>query len=68
MKSGVEKAVIVAGGATELARYLQVTHQAVYLWRKRGWVPASRAVQIEKQFKIPRRTLVSARMASLLAD
>ena len=58
--------IAVAGGAQELARRLGVSHQAIYKWRARGWVPAARAVEIEELFDVPRGEIISPRLASLL--
>ena len=43
-----------------------VTHQAVYGWRKRGYVPPERAVVIEAIFKIDRRRLLSPSLVAAL--
>jgi hypothetical protein len=41
-----------AGGIKPFCAALGVTHQAVYSWKKRGWVPIERAVQIERKFGV----------------
>tara|TARA_R110000868_G_scaffold304136_2_gene564640 strand:+ start:732 stop:986 length:255 start_codon:yes stop_codon:yes gene_type:complete len=66
-KTGLERAIDAAGSAAELARYLKVTHQAIYYWKVRGWVPAERALQIERKYEIPRASLVSPRLRRVLA-
>lgn len=65
MANGVEAAIKAAGGATALAKKLKVTHQAVYNWKRNGWVPLDRALAIEKRFKISRKKLVSPKLAKL---
>ena len=65
MTTGIDRAVEAAGGATALAKLLKVSHQVVYHWQKRGWVPVDRALQIEARLKIPRAKLVNAKIAKL---
>jgi len=45
-------AITHAGGIFAFCKELGVTHQAVYSWKKRGWVPIERAVQIELKFGV----------------
>jgi len=52
------RAAELAGSWYKLAKALGVTHQAVYEWKAAGYVPASRALQIEIAFGIPARDLV----------
>ena len=39
---------IFFGGQNKLAGELDVSTQAIHAWRKRGFIPAKQAVQIEK--------------------
>ncbi len=55
----LDEAIDKAGGIIKFARSMGVTHQAVYNWRKRGWVPPERAVIIEAVFKIDRNRLMN---------
>jgi DNA-binding transcriptional regulator YdaS (Cro superfamily) len=55
----IDEAIDRAGGVIKFARAMGVTHQAVYNWRKRGWVPPERAVIIEAVFKIDRNRLMN---------
>lgn len=64
---GIREAVRKADGGPQLARKLGVTHQAVYQWLKVGWVPLTRALQIENIYGIPRQKLVSPKIARLFA-
>lgn len=66
--TGTKKAIELAGGATALAAKLGVTHQAVYVWLRRGWVPAQRALEIEGLFDIPRTELFKPELSALLAS
>jgi DNA-binding transcriptional regulator YdaS (Cro superfamily) len=63
--TGIKKAVDLAGGANPLALKLGVSHQAVYVWIRKGWVPAHRALEIEKMFDIPRAELFKPELAAL---
>ncbi len=56
--TGIKRAIEMAGGACALAFQLGVTHQAVYIWAKRGWVPMQRALEIERLYPIPRTELL----------
>jgi len=64
--TGIEKVFELAGGPLALAKKLNVTHQAVYNWRVRGYVPATRAMQLEKMFDVQREELVSPALLALL--
>ena len=66
--TGIKKVIELAGGANALAAKLGVTHQAVYAWVQRGWVPAQRAIEIEKLFDVPRGDLFKPELAALLAS
>jgi DNA-binding transcriptional regulator YdaS (Cro superfamily) len=66
--TGIKKAIEMAGGANPLAAKLGVSHQAVYVWLRNGWVPAQRALEIEKLFDIPRADLFKPELVALFAD
>jgi hypothetical protein len=55
----IDLAIEKAGGIIKFCKTMGVTHQAVYSWRKRGWVPPERAVVIEAIFKIDRDRLMN---------
>lgn len=63
--TGIKKAVDLAGGASILAHKLGVSHQAVYVWLRNGWVPAQRALEIEKLLDIPRVDLFKPELSAL---
>lgn len=63
--TGIQRAIDIAGGANQLAEKLGVSHQAVYVWLRKGWVPAQRALEIEKLFDIPRAELFKPALAAL---
>ena len=60
----IESAIKRAGGIVAFARFHNVTHQAVSLWRKRGFMPFDRATDTEVGFGVPRETLVDERTAA----
>jgi DNA-binding transcriptional regulator YdaS (Cro superfamily) len=64
--TGIELAVARAGGRRALAADLDVTEQAVGQWVMRGWVPPSRAPEIEKRYKVPRRSLLKPSLVAIL--
>jgi len=66
--TGIQRAIDMAGGANPLAAKLGVSHQAVYVWLRKGWVPAQRALEIEKLFDIPRADLFKPELAALFTS
>jgi DNA-binding transcriptional regulator YdaS (Cro superfamily) len=65
--TGIDRAIEAAGGATALAKLLTVSHQVVYHWQKRGWVPSERALQIKALFNIPVLKLLNPKLAKLIS-
>lgn len=65
--NGVQEAADKAGGVVPLATLLGVTHQAVYGWLKRKWMPARQAVIVEQQLKINRSRTIDPHMLDLFA-
>lgn len=63
-KNAVDRAVALAGSQAKLAAVLGVSQQNVGLWVKQGYVPATRAKEIEIQFGLPRAELLSPRIRS----
>lgn len=55
----IDEAIDRAGGIVKFRKAMGVSHQAVYSWRKRGWVPLDRANAIEAIFKIDRTRLIN---------
>jgi len=47
-RAAIKHAIEVAGGIQPFCAGLGVTHQAVYSYVKKGYMPAQRAVAIEK--------------------
>jgi DNA-binding transcriptional regulator YdaS (Cro superfamily) len=63
--TGIKLAIDLAGGACALAHNLGVTHQAIYTWAKRGWVPMHRALQIETEYGVPRTQLLKPELVAV---
>lgn len=66
MNSDLNDAVVKVGGAPAVARKLKVSHQAVYVWMKRGWAPTARAAKLEKLTGIPRSKMINPKLAKIL--
>ena len=64
--AALDRAVELGGGIVRFARAMNVTHQAVYNWRKRGWVPLERALVIETLYRIPHGALIEPSLAGQL--
>jgi transposase-like protein len=57
--AALDLAIERGGGIVKFTKAMNVTHQAVYNWRKRGWVPPERALAIESIFGIERSQLMN---------
>lgn len=57
-----------AGGALTLARTLGVTHQAMYPWIKRGWLPTNRALQASSIYGVPHTDLMDPLLQERLSN
>lgn len=57
--AALDLAIERGGGIIQFCKKLKVTHQAVYNWKIRGWVPPERAVAIEAVFGIPRTDMMN---------
>jgi hypothetical protein len=56
--AALDLAIERGGGIVRFAKSMNVTHQAVYNWRKRGWVPPERSLIIETIFGVERSRLM----------
>ncbi len=65
---GIDAAVALAGSQAKLGDQLGVTQQAVLKWVNRGFVPLTRAREIEALLGVPRSTLVDPKVLDLLSD
>lgn len=57
--AAIDLAIERGGGIVKFTKAMGVTHQAIYNWRKRGWVPPERALVIESIFGIDRSQLMN---------
>lgn len=64
--AAIDEAVEAGGGIVAFSRKLGLTHQAVYHWRRKGWAPVKRAVEIEALFGVDRNRLMEPRLAEAL--
>ena len=62
----LETAIDRAGGIIRFSKAMNITHQAVYNWKRRGWVPATQALMIEAIFAVPRAELMGPSLAAVL--
>lgn len=65
---GIDKAVAKAGGIVAFCRDMDVTHQAVYDWKRRGWAPPLRAKRMQELYDVPASETMDPRLVSLLDD
>lgn len=57
--AALDLAIDRGGGIIKFCQRLNISHQAVYNWRKRGWVPPERALVIEAVFGISRTDMMN---------
>lgn len=65
--AALDLAIERGGGILKFCQRLKVTHQAVYSWKARGWVPPERAVAIEAVFGIPRTDMMNPDLVRALS-
>lgn len=65
--AAMDEAVRKGGGIVAFARRMGVAHQAVYHWRKQGFAPVKRAIEIEAAFGIDRDRLMEPSLAQALS-
>lgn len=63
----INLAIAKGGGIVRFAKIMGVSHQAIYAWKRRGWVPVEKAVVIEAVYGIPRDDLMSPALVRALA-
>lgn len=64
--AAIREAASKAGGVIALAKAMGVTHQAVYYWLQKGFVPPARAVVMEALYGVDRwRTMDPALVDAL---
>lgn len=62
----LREAIDKLGGIVKFAERVGVSHQAVYAWFGKGWVPLERAVVIERLTGVDRHKLVKPSVAEAL--
>ena len=62
----LREAIDRAGGIVKFAAALGLTHQAVYAWFNKGWVPLERAVQVERMTSVSRNKLIKPSIVEAL--
>lgn len=62
----LSRAIQAGGGVISFAKAMGVTHQAVYHWKKRGYVPFDKAAKVQKLFGEPMLNLVREDVATAL--
>lgn len=63
---GVDALIARAGGARALARALGISHQAIYKWQRKGYVPSSRVLEFERVYGVPREHLLRPDLAHMI--
>lgn len=63
--TGIEKAIAQAGGQEALAERLGCSQPLISRWKRRGYAPLKRVVEIEAETGVPRKELVSPRVRDL---
>lgn len=62
----LREAINNVGGIVKFAAAAGVTHQAVYAWFSKGWMPLERAVVVERLSGVDRMRLVKPSLAQAL--
>lgn len=65
---GIDRAIERAGGIVAFCRQMDVSHQAVYDWKRRGWAPPARAKRMEDLFGVPASDTMDPKLAALFGD
>lgn len=64
----LNSAIAKADGVFAFCRKLNLTHQAIYNWKRRGSVPLERAIEIERLYGVPATSLVKPSIAGALVS
>jgi hypothetical protein len=65
-EDALNRAIQAGGGVISFAKTMEVTHQAVYHWKKRGYVPFDKAAKVQNLFGEPMMNLVREDVATVL--
>lgn len=63
---GIVEAIKAVGTQQALAEKLGCKQQLISAWKKRGYVSASRVVEVEQHTGVPRDRLINPRLKDLL--
>ncbi len=63
---GIDRAISTAGGQQALATMLGCSQQNVSFWRRQGFAPVERVVEIEQATGVPRALLVDPKIRNVL--
>lgn len=64
--AAIDRAIERGGGIVRFSAGMGVTHQAIYSWKRRGWMPLDKALIVEHMFGIPRAETVNPDIAKAL--
>ena len=64
---GIDLAIAAAGSQELLADMVGCTQQNVSFWKRQGYAPVLRAVEIEQATGVPRAKLIDPRIVELVA-
>lgn len=65
--TGVEQAIALAKGPSALGRLLGVSRQRVQNWRRQGYAPLDRVVEIEALTGVPRKKLIAPAILDIMS-
>lgn len=61
-------AIKKAGGRVPLSKALGIERQAIYNWEQQGWVPAPRALEIERKFGVKAISLIKPALRAVVTS
>lgn len=64
--TGIDEAIIAAGGQLQLAQALGITQQAVSAWKRAGHAPVQWVVPVEQVTGVPRVRLLDPTLVDLV--
>ncbi len=65
--TGIEQAIVAAGGQAALARLLGVSQQSVCEWKARGYPPYRRITEIANETGVDPKDLINPKVAEAIA-
>lgn len=64
--AALETAISRGGGVVRFSKALGISTQAIYHWKRRGWVPVDKALIIEALFGVPREDTLEPSFVALM--